>query len=133
MKNAMTIFLVSILLSVPALGSDKPRARDIGIAPGILAPGNLNAITDVRGVKVGQVTVKDGARINTGVTVIIPADGNLRQDKVPAAIYVANGYGKLAGISQVKELGELEEEQARIEEMVTDTWRWQSQNPQGYK
>jgi D-aminopeptidase len=62
----------------------------------------------VGGVKVGQVTVRDGARVNTGVTVIIPADGNLRQDKLPAAIFVANGYGKLAGLSQVRELGEIE-------------------------
>jgi D-aminopeptidase len=108
MNSVITIFVASALLSAPVLAAEKPRARDLGIAPGVLAPGKLNAITDIRGVKVGQVTVKDGTRINTGVTVIIPADGNLRQDKVPAAIFVANGYGKLAGISQVMELGELE-------------------------
>jgi D-aminopeptidase len=91
-----------------AAADQKPRARDIGIKPGILAPGAWNAITDVRGVKVGHVTVREGSRVNTGVTVIIPADGNLYQHKIPAAIFVANGYGKLAGLSQVRELGEIE-------------------------
>ena len=88
--------------------AEKPRARDIGITPGILAPGPLNAITDVAGVKVGHVTVREDNRINTGVTVVVPADGNLYRDRVPAAIHVANGYGKLAGLSQVRELGEIE-------------------------
>jgi D-aminopeptidase len=96
------------LLTAVAAEDLKPRARDIGIAPGILSPGALNAITDVHGVKVGHVTVRQNTRFNTGVTVIIPANGNLYQDKVPAAIYVANGYGKLAGLSQVSELGEIE-------------------------
>jgi D-aminopeptidase len=96
------------MLSAVVMADEKPRARDLGITPGILAPGVLNAITDVKGVKVGQLTVREDARVNTGITVIIPADGNLRQDKVPAAIYVANGYGKLAGLSQVQELGEIE-------------------------
>ena len=108
MKRIVRLLMASALLTASAIADEKPRARDIGIAPGILAPGALNAITDVRGVKVGQVTVRDGARVNTGVTVIIPADGNLRQDKLPAAIFVANGYGKLAGLSQVRELGEIE-------------------------
>jgi len=108
MRKVTGIITTLALLTASALADEKPRARDIGVTPGILTPGALNAITDVRGVKVGQVTVKDGTRINTGVTVIIPADGNLRQDKVPAAIYVANGYGKLAGLSQVRELGEIE-------------------------
>ncbi|MCK5481210.1 MAG: P1 family peptidase [Gammaproteobacteria bacterium] len=107
-KYQLITLVISALLSTLSPANDKPRARDIGIAPGILAPGSLNAITDVRGVRVGQVTVQDGSRFNTGVTVIIPAAGNLRQDKVPAAIFVANGYGKLTGISQVRELGELE-------------------------
>jgi D-aminopeptidase len=79
--------------TAPALANENPRARDIGISPGILAPGQLNAITDVAGVKVGHVTVREANRINTGVTVIIPADGILYRDKLPAAIYVANGYG----------------------------------------
>lgn len=91
-----------------AAADQKPRARDLGVTPGVLSPGALNAITDVTGVQVGHVTVREGTRINTGVTVIIPADGNLRQNKLPAAIFVANGYGKLAGMSQVRELGEIE-------------------------
>jgi D-aminopeptidase len=100
--------LAMALLANPLQAAEKPRARDLGIAPGILSPGPLNAITDVAGVRVGQVTFREGTRFNTGVTVIVPAAGNLRQDKIPAAIYVANGYGKLAGLSQVQELGEIE-------------------------
>jgi len=107
--NKISALLMAItLLSGLASAGEQPRARDLGIAPGILPPGALNAITDVAGVRVGQVTYREGTRFNTGVTVIIPATGNLRQDKVPAAIYVANGYGKLAGLSQVQELGEIE-------------------------
>jgi D-aminopeptidase len=97
-----------VIVDLNVDAGEKTRARDMGISPGILSPGALNAITDVDGVSVGQVTVREGTRFNTGVTVIIPAAGNLRQDKIPAAIYVANGYGKLAGISQVQELGEIE-------------------------
>ena len=97
-----------LLAIAPAVADEKPRARDIGVAPGILAPGPLNAITDVAGVKVGHVTVREARRINTGVTVIVPADGDIFRDKLPAAIYVANGFGKLAGLSQVQELGEIE-------------------------
>ena len=108
MNKVAALLLASITLTTSAFSGDKPRARDMGISPGILTPGTLNAITDVSGVKIGQVTVREGTRINTGVTVVIPAGWNLRQDKIPAAIYVANGYGKLAGLSQVQELGEIE-------------------------
>ena len=108
MKKTAGILVCTALLATAAIADTKPRARDISIEPGILAPGPWNAITDVSGVKVGHVTVRDGTRINTGVTAIIPADGNLYQDKLPAAIFVANGYGKLAGITQVQELGEIE-------------------------
>ena len=108
MKRIVGLIVGSALLMTAAAADQKPRARDIDIAPGVLTPGALNAITDVLGVKVGHVTVQKGTRINTGVTVIIPADGNLHQDKLPAAILVANGYGKLAGLSQVRELGEIE-------------------------
>jgi D-aminopeptidase len=107
-KKIIGLIVGSALLTMAAAGNLQPRARDIGIAPGILAPGALNAITDVRGVKVGHVTIRESTRVNTGVTVIIPAGGNLYQDKVPAAIFVANGYGKLVGLSQVSELGEIE-------------------------
>ena len=108
MNKVIGLIAGSLLLTSVAAEDLKPRARDIGIGPGVLAPGLLNAITDVDGVKVGHVTLRRSTRVNTGVTVIIPADGNLYQAKVPAAIYVANGYGKLAGLSQVSELGEIE-------------------------
>ena len=107
-KKTIGLIAGLALLTMAVADNPQPRARDIGIAPGILTPGALNAITDVRGVKVGHVTVRESTRVNTGVTVIIPAGGNLYQDKVPAAIFVANGYGKLAGLSQVSELGEIE-------------------------
>ena len=84
------------------------RARSIGIVPGILAPGPLNAITDVAGVKVGHVTLVEGENVCTGATAILPHGGNLYQDKVPAGVVVGNGYGKLMGSTQVVELGEIE-------------------------
>ncbi|OGU03062.1 MAG: aminopeptidase [Gemmatimonadetes bacterium GWC2_71_10] len=86
----------------------RPRARDVGLALGSLPPGPLNAITDVAGVRVGQVTVAAGDSINTGVTVVVPAGDNPFRDKVPAAVVVGNGFGKLTGIAQVRELGEIE-------------------------
>lgn len=84
------------------------RARDYGIEIGILRTGSLNSITDVPGVKVGQVTIREGDTVNTGVTAILPHDGNIFQNKVPAAIFVANGFGKLTGYTQVEELGNIE-------------------------
>jgi D-aminopeptidase len=84
------------------------RARDIGLVPGVLKPGPLNAITDVADVRVGQVTLVSGDHVRTGVTVILPHGGNLFQDKVPAGLTVANGFGKLMGSTQVGELGEIE-------------------------
>jgi D-aminopeptidase len=108
MRTVIALAACCIALIASAAANEKPRARDLGIAPGILSPGALNAITDVKGVKVGHVTVREGTRVNTGATVVIPAGGNLYRDKLPAAIYVANGYGKLAGLSQVQELGEIE-------------------------
>jgi D-aminopeptidase len=86
----------------------RPRARDLGIEPGIFSPGPRNAITDVTGVKVGHVTLHDGDNIHTGVTAIVQHDGNVYRERVPAAIHVGNGYGKLTGVTQVQELGELE-------------------------
>lgn len=93
-----------------ALGQEtatRPRARDLGIAPGVTPPGSLNAITDVAGVLVGQVTLVS-ERARTGVTVIVPHGGNVFQDKVPAAVFVGNAFGKLAGSTQVEELGTIE-------------------------
>lgn len=87
---------------------ERPRAREAGIVIGSLPTGPLNAITDVAGVRVGQTTVVEGERIHTGVTAIFPHGGNVFQERVPAAIFVGNGFGKLLGVTQVKELGELE-------------------------
>ncbi|MGB1048401.1 MAG: P1 family peptidase [Rhodothermales bacterium] len=87
---------------------DRPRARDMGIAPGILAPGPLNAITDVEGVRVGHVTMVRGDSVNTGATAILAHGGNLYQDRVPAGFFQGNGYGKFAGTTQIIELGEIE-------------------------
>lgn len=84
------------------------RARDYGIEIGILRTGSYNAITDVPGVKVGQVTLREGDSVKTGVTAILPHVGNIFQEKVPAGIFVANGFGKLTGYTQVEELGNLE-------------------------
>jgi D-aminopeptidase len=89
-------------------GDARPRARDIGVAPGVLRPGVLNAITDVDGVSVGHVTLIEGVGIRTGVTAILPHGGNLFQNKVPAGFAVGNGFGKFAGATQVDELGEIE-------------------------
>ncbi|HXV65279.1 MAG TPA: P1 family peptidase [Vicinamibacteria bacterium] len=98
----------SSTMSAQPDAASRPRARDIGLAPGILPPGPLNAITDVEGVKVGQVTLWEGANIRTGVTAVLPHDGNLFQEKVPGAIYLGNAFGKLIGYSQVEELGLIE-------------------------
>lgn len=84
------------------------RARELGVAPGIFAPGTHNAITDVAGVRVGQVTLIEGDNVRTGVTAILPHAGNTYRSRVPAAVHVGNGYGKFVGLSQVNELGELE-------------------------
>jgi len=86
----------------------RKRARELGIANGILTPGAYNAITDVAGVKVGHCTVIEGDDIRTGITAILPHSGNLFRKKVPAAIHTANGFGKLIGQSQVEELGVIE-------------------------
>ena len=86
----------------------RPRAREIGLRIGILPVGPLNAITDVGGVMVGQTTIISGENVRTGVTAILPKNGNLFREKVPAAIFVGNGFGKLMGATQVSELGEIE-------------------------
>jgi D-aminopeptidase len=96
------------LAVVHAAAQGRPRARDLGIAPGVHAPGPLNAITDVDGVRVGHTTIVDGDRIRTGVTAIVPHGGNVFQDKVAGAVFVGNAFGKLAGSTQVAELGTIE-------------------------
>jgi D-aminopeptidase len=97
-----------VFLAAAAAQSAKPRARDLGIAPGIYAPGPLNAITDVDGVRVGHTTIVEGDRVRTGVTAIVPHGGNVFQDKVAGAVFVGNAFGKLAGSTQVAELGTIE-------------------------
>ena len=101
---------LSALLSLGATAQQpvRPRARDLGVAPGIFRTGAHNAITDVAGVMVGQTTVVEGDSVRTGVTAILPHRGNLFFDRVPAALHVGNGYGKLLGVTQLRELGELE-------------------------
>jgi D-aminopeptidase len=109
MKHILIIlFAISAFGLAWASSEKRPRLREFGIKTGILSPGPLNAITDVPGVKVGQVTLIEGDNIRTGVTAILPHEGNIFQQKVPGAIYVANGFGKLTGISQVEELGNIE-------------------------
>lgn len=102
----------ALLLSLPAVASaqaeDRPRARDLGVVVGVFEPGTNNAITDVAGVRVGHSTVIDGPNVRTGVTAILPHSGNAYRSRVPAALHVGNGFGKLLGVTQVRELGELE-------------------------
>jgi len=102
------ILLIAFTLISNNLFSQNKRARDYGIEIGILKTGKYNSITDVDGVKVGHKTIIEGDSIRTGVTAILPHSGNIYQLKVPAAIYLGNGFGKLVGYSQVKELGNIE-------------------------
>jgi len=102
------LLLALLAMTAPAHAQHRPRARESGIVIGVLPTGPLNAITDVAGVKVGQVTIIEGSNIRTGVTAILPHGGNLYQDKVPAGFSVGNAYGKFMGSTQIKELGEIE-------------------------
>jgi D-aminopeptidase len=106
MKQTL-LFLSLLMFSVSTFAQNKVL-RDFGYKIGILRTGKNNAITDVKGIKVGHFTKTEGENIRTGVTAILPHEGNIFQDKVPAAIYIGNGFGKLTGYSQVKELGNLE-------------------------
>lgn len=109
----MRTLLIALTLSVSitaqvAQRNERPRLRDIGVKVGVVPTGPLNAITDVAGVKVGHSTIIRGDNIRTGVTAIVPHGGNLFREKVPGAVFVGNGFGKLAGSTQVSELGEIE-------------------------
>ena len=99
---------LTTLLLLTAATTFAQRPRELGITIGVMPTGAHNAITDVTGVKVGHLTLIEGDGIRTGVTALLPHSGNIFQEKVPAAIYLGNGFGKLAGYSQVKELGNLE-------------------------
>ena len=107
-KNVISIFLIVLILLNFTSMIAQERPRDLGIKIGILSTGKFNAITDVAKVTVGQYTLQKGERIRTGVTAILPHEGNVFQQKVPAAIYLGNGFGKLMGYTQVKELGNIE-------------------------
>lgn len=100
--------LMLVAWASSAEGPQRPRIRELGIVPGVLPPGPNNAITDVSGVQVGHRTLIEGTSTRTGVTAILPHGGNLFQLKVPAAVFVGNGFGKAAGLLQVRELGNLE-------------------------
>jgi D-aminopeptidase len=106
----MRVALICSLCAMAGLapGQTRPRARDLGIVTGTLPTGPLNAITDVAGVLVGRTTVIRGDTIRTGVTAVLPHAGNLYREKVTGAVFVGNGFEKLAGSTQVDELGEIE-------------------------
>ena len=106
--RSLAALLLCVLIPGTLAAQRPARARDLGIITGTLAPGSLNAITDVPGVRVGQTTVQVGDSVRTGVTAILPHPANAFLDRVPAAIHVGNGFGKLLGVTQVAELGELE-------------------------
>jgi len=108
MLKLLSIAVSLFAVTTSAQAQHRPRAREAGIIIGVLPTGQLNAITDVAGVKVGQVTIIEGSNIRTGVTAILPHGGNLYQDKVPAGFSVGNAYGKFMGSTQIKELGEIE-------------------------
>lgn len=109
MKNKYFIVTICILcINLGLYAQSSNRTRDLGIKIGVLQPGKYNAITDVEGVKVGHFTLIKGDDVRTGVTAILPHSDNLFQEKVPAAIYIYNGFGKLTGYSQVEELGNIE-------------------------
>ena len=105
---AALALVVCIAARTATSDAARPRARELGIRPGRLEPGPLNAITDVAGVRVGQATIVEGENVRTGVTAILPHSGNLFREKIAAAVYVFNAFGKLVGATQVEELGQLE-------------------------
>jgi D-aminopeptidase len=100
--------LISFALAQEAHPKIRPRATDLGIKVGVLPSGPLDAITDIPGVEVGQTTIVRGENIRTGVTAIVPHPGNLYRERVPGAVFVGNGYGKLTGSTQVEEMGDIE-------------------------
>ena len=104
----VALLLAGFVSAQTATSNTRPRASDLGLKVGILPTGRLNAITDVAGVEVGHTTIISGNNIRTGVTAVLPHSGNLYREKVPGAIFVGNGFGKLAGSTQVDEMGEIE-------------------------
>ena len=107
-RNLSVLILLCVTPFALAQSDTRPRAREAGVVVGVFQPGELNAITDVQGVRVGHTTLIEGDDIRTGVTAIIPAPGNLYTHPIPAWIYTGNGYGKMVGETQVREFGEIE-------------------------
>ena len=115
-RKVVALLLLSLFLRLPLAAqspkpiqeNSRPRARDLGVKVGILPTGALNAITDVPGVAVGHTTIIRGENVRTGITAVLPHQGNLFREKVPGAVFVGNGFGKLMGSTQVQELGEIE-------------------------
>ena len=108
MHRLRFLSLVMVVMAATTAQGQRARARDLGVKPGVFPTGRNNAITDVAGVRVGHATVNRGDSIRTGVTAILPHEGNAFLDRVPAALHVGNGFGKLLGATQLNELGELE-------------------------
>ena len=104
----LAVVLILFIIVNQTNAQERKRARELGVHIGILKPGKWNAITDVEGVKVGHTTLIEGENTRTGVTVILPHGGNIFREKVPAAVYVGNGFGKVVGFTQVEELGTIE-------------------------
>ena len=113
LRYAASVAVLFAAMALPTMAQSQaaagpPRARALGLTPGVFAPGPRNAITDVAGVRVGHATIDAGDSLRTGVTAIIPHGGDLYRDRVPAALFVGNGFGKLLGVTQLRELGEME-------------------------
>src|SRR5437870_4915936 len=104
----VTVSLFAYSIMTNGQETKRPRAREAGVIVGVLPTGPLNAITDVAGVAIGHSTIVKGDSIRTGVTAILPHGGNLFREKVPGAVFIGNGFGKLMGSTQVEELGEIE-------------------------
>ena len=107
-RNLSMLTLLCVTHSVLAQSESRPRAREAGVVVGVFQTGELNAITDVEGVRAGHITLIEGDDIRTGVTAIIPALGNLYTHPIPAWVHTGNGYGKMVGETQVREFGEIE-------------------------
>ena len=107
-RQAILLSVVCASCAAIVTAQVRPRARELGLAPGIYPPGQLNAITDVAGVRVGHTTVIEGSEVRTGVSAVLPHGGNLFREKVAGAVFVGNAFGKLAGSTQVAELGTIE-------------------------
>ena len=108
MRTLLLLSFLVVAIAAAPHSQSRPRARDLGITPGTLAPGPLNAITDVTGVLVGHTTIVQGETVRTGVTAIVPHAGNLFREKVAGGVFIGNAFGKLAGSTQVEELGTIE-------------------------